>query len=64
MSEWTEYVTKFYNEKKEQDKNYSFKQALKDASKERKKQKEEPKKAVKTIKKTKKNKSEKSGKKK
>lgn len=61
MSAWTEYVTKFYNEKKEQDKNYSFKQALKDASNERKKQQEQPKKAVK---KTKKNKSEKSGKKK
>lgn len=61
MSAWTEYVTKFYNDKKEQDKNYSFKQALKDASKERKKQQEEPKKVVK---KTKKNKSEKSGKKK
>ena len=61
MSEWTDYVTKFYNEKKEQNKDYSFKQALKDASKERKKQQSRPIKGGKKV--PKKNKSEKAKKK-
>ncbi len=61
MSEWTDYVTKFYNEKKLQNKDYSFKQALKDASKERKKQQSQPKKEGKKV--IKKNKSEKAKKK-
>lgn len=37
MSAWTDYVTKFYNEKKKTNPEYKFKNALVDASKERKK---------------------------
>lgn len=37
MSAWTEYVTNYYNEKKKTNPNYEFKNALVDASKERKK---------------------------
>lgn len=37
MSAWTEYVTKYYNDKKKTNPNYEFKNALVDASKERKK---------------------------
>ena len=33
MSAWTDFVTKFYNEKKQQNKNYMFKDALKDGAK-------------------------------
>tara|TARA_B100001758_G_scaffold244536_2_gene256037 strand:+ start:54 stop:284 length:231 start_codon:yes stop_codon:yes gene_type:complete len=32
-SEWTRFVTSLYNEKKKQNANYMFKQALKDAGK-------------------------------
>ena len=32
MSAWTDFVTKFYNEKKLQNKDYKFKAALKDAA--------------------------------
>ena len=34
MSKWTQFATKFYNDKKKQNKDYKFSQALKDASKE------------------------------
>lgn len=37
MSAWTDYVTKFYNEKKKSNPDYKFKNALVDASKARKK---------------------------
>jgi|TARA_Y100000389_G_C17431262_1_gene502792 hypothetical protein len=33
MSAWTDFVTKFYHEKKEQNKDYKFKDALKDGAK-------------------------------
>ncbi len=33
MSAWTDFVTKFYNEKKQQNKNYMFKDALKEGAK-------------------------------
>ena len=38
MSAWTDFVTKFYHEKKEQNKDYKFKDALKDGAKEYKKE--------------------------
>ena len=31
MSAWTNHVTKYYKDRKKKDKNYSFKQAMKDA---------------------------------
>ena len=31
MSAWTTHVTKYYKDRKRKDKNYSFKQAMKDA---------------------------------
>lgn len=31
MSAWTTHVTKYYKDRKKKDKNYSFKQAMKDA---------------------------------
>jgi hypothetical protein len=31
MSAWTTHVTKYYRDRKRKDKNYSFKQAMKDA---------------------------------
>uniref|UniRef100_A0A6C0IJN7 Uncharacterized protein n=1 Tax=viral metagenome TaxID=1070528 RepID=A0A6C0IJN7_9ZZZZ len=37
MSAWTDFVTKFYHEKKEKNKDYQFKDALKDGAKEYKK---------------------------
>ena len=33
MSEWTDFVTKLYHEKKLQNKDYKFKDALKDGAK-------------------------------
>ena len=36
MSSWTKYVTNFYNEKKKTNPDYQFKNALVEASKERK----------------------------
>ena len=33
MSAWTDFVTKFYHEKKLQNKDYKFKDALKDGAK-------------------------------
>ena len=32
MSAWTDFVTKFYHEKKEKNKDYQFKDALKDGA--------------------------------
>ena len=34
MSKWTDFVTKFYNEKKRSNQTYKFKDALVDAAKE------------------------------
>jgi hypothetical protein len=41
MSKWTEFATKFYNDKKKNNKDYKFSQALKEASKEYKGGKQE-----------------------
>ena len=38
MSNWTKYVTKYYNDKKKKNGGYQFKDALKDAAKTYKKQ--------------------------
>jgi hypothetical protein len=50
MSAWTDYVTKYFNERRKTQPDYKFKDALKDASVERKKNGTQMVKPVKSIK--------------